>query len=105
MILVHLLALYFDSGLKVLCQRMIATRYTLACQRIQTPIFSSNVDNFDVKLIQIPFCIYGGAMRLVQCPKLAKMFEIVRSCVLSAIHFYTSLFHFVVPGSEFRIYN
>ena len=61
--------------------------------------------NFDVKLIHITSCIYGGAMRLVQCPEVAKIFESLRSCVLSAIRFYTSLFHSVVPGSEFRIYD
>ena len=32
---------------------LVHLRYTLACQRIQTPIFSSNMDNFDVKLIHI----------------------------------------------------
>ena len=82
---------------------MIATRYTLAC--IQTPTFSSNVNNFDVKLIHITSCIYDGAMRLLQCLEVAKIFESSRLSVFSAIHFYTSLFHCVVPGSEFRIYN
>ena len=42
---------------------------------------------------------------VVQCPEVAKIFESLRSCVLSAIRFYTSLFHSVVPGSEFRIYD
>ena len=31
-------------------------------------------------------------MRLVQCPEVAKIFESLRSCVLFAIRFYTSLF-------------
>ena len=82
---------------------MIVTRYTLAY--IQTPTFSSNVNNFDVKLIHITSYIYDGAMRLVQCLEVAKIFESLRPSVFSAIHFYTSLFHCVVPGSEFRIYN
>jgi hypothetical protein len=44
-------------------------------------------------------------MRLVKSREVSLIFENSCSCMLSAIYFYTNLFHSVVPGSEFRIYN
>jgi hypothetical protein len=47
----------------------------------------------------------SGAISLVKLRKVSQIRENSPWVTLFAIHFYSNLYHCVVPGSDFRIYN
>ena len=66
---------------------------------------SYNLDNFRFKSINITSFTHGGAISLVKLLKVSQIRENSPWFTLFAIHFYSNLYHSVVPGSDFRIYN
>ena len=98
----------WKANKKLCCHTTVTIKYYSRMdnfERTKLTIFYGNPDNFRFKSINITSFTHGGAISLVKLRKVSQIRKNSPWFTLFAIHFYSNLYHSVVPGSDFRIYN